>query len=213
MVDVGGFKLSATIRGQGKPVVVFEHGLKNDQKIWDNVRALIAEQTQTITYDRAGIGVSEVSKNPRCPEQFAEELHALLQKAELTPPYILVSHGTGDMTVRHFFAKYPTEVAGLVIIDGLGYDPGKLPGFAEEEACWHEANAIELLRSSTTWPDVPAVVVTLAKRATHPRIQIWLDKLPKVGQEVSQISEGWAPYDDSATVARAILKVLDAVRR
>jgi pimeloyl-ACP methyl ester carboxylesterase len=47
----------------------------------------------------------------------AAELHTLLQRANIPEPYVLAGHSFGGLYVRVFAAQYPTEVAGLVLVD------------------------------------------------------------------------------------------------
>ncbi len=47
----------------------------------------------------------------------AEELHSLLHQAGISSPYLLVGHSLGGLTMRVFAHLYPTEVAGLVLVD------------------------------------------------------------------------------------------------
>jgi pimeloyl-ACP methyl ester carboxylesterase len=47
----------------------------------------------------------------------AEELHTMLVNASIAGPYILVGHSLGGPVARQFTAKYPDEVAGLVMVD------------------------------------------------------------------------------------------------
>ena len=48
-----------------------------------------------------------------------EELHALLSGARISSQRILVGHSFGGMLVRAYAAKYPEQVAGLVLVDPL----------------------------------------------------------------------------------------------
>jgi len=45
------------------------------------------------------------------------ELHALLTKLNLKPPYVLVGASYGGILVRLYTSMYPAEVAGLVLSD------------------------------------------------------------------------------------------------
>jgi len=46
-----------------------------------------------------------------------EELHRLLGAAGVPGPYVLVGHSFGGLLVRLYAARYPQEVAGLVLVD------------------------------------------------------------------------------------------------
>ena len=70
-----------------------------------------------MTYDRAGYGWSDAGTSQQTGDDVAADLHALLVNAGLTPPYVLVGHSLGGLYVRSFTAKYPAEVAGLVLVD------------------------------------------------------------------------------------------------
>src|SRR5262249_7050589 len=72
---------------------------------------------QVCSYDRAGMGYSEPSSRPRTSGVFAEELHELLHQAGLSAPYLLVGHSMAGFNVRLFAALYPSEVAGMVLVD------------------------------------------------------------------------------------------------
>jgi pimeloyl-ACP methyl ester carboxylesterase len=45
------------------------------------------------------------------------ELHELLQRAGVHPPYVLVGHSLGGIIARKFEMKYSGEVKGLVLVD------------------------------------------------------------------------------------------------
>jgi pimeloyl-ACP methyl ester carboxylesterase len=45
------------------------------------------------------------------------DLHTLLAQAQEKGPYILAGHSTGGAYVRVFAARYPEEVAGMVLLD------------------------------------------------------------------------------------------------
>ena len=46
-----------------------------------------------------------------------DELHALLQAAEVPGPYVLAGHSWGGFMARFYAATYPDEVIGLVLVD------------------------------------------------------------------------------------------------
>jgi pimeloyl-ACP methyl ester carboxylesterase len=63
------------------------------------------------------MGWSEAGPLPRTAGRIASELHALLQAAAISPPYLLVGHSFGGFVIRIFASRYPAETAGLVLID------------------------------------------------------------------------------------------------
>lgn len=119
MVDVGGHRLHINCKGTGSPVVVIDAGLGDWSTSWGFVQPQVAKITRVCAYDRAGMGWSEPGPLPRDAAQFAKELHALLHNANIPGPYILVGHSLGGLPVRVFTHDYPSEVAGVVLIDSM----------------------------------------------------------------------------------------------
>jgi len=117
MVDVGGYRLHLNCTGSGSPTVVIESGWGDSSASWGWVQPEVAKTTRICTYDRAGMGWSEASPQPRTAREFAKELHTLLAKANEPGPYVLVGHSLGGYTMRVYAHDYPAEVAGLVLID------------------------------------------------------------------------------------------------
>ena len=116
-VDVGGHSLNLLIGGQGSPAVVFEGGFGTGIVSWSTVQKEVAAFARTVSYDRAGLGQSELGPKPRSAKQIATELHTALEKAGVKPPYLLVGHSFGGIYVRVFAERYPKEVAGMVLLD------------------------------------------------------------------------------------------------
>jgi pimeloyl-ACP methyl ester carboxylesterase len=47
----------------------------------------------------------------------AEELHALLLAANISPPYVMVGHSMGGYDVRVYTSLYRNEIVGMVLVD------------------------------------------------------------------------------------------------
>ena len=120
LVDVGGYRLHISCAGGGSgPTVVLEYGHQASYLDWYLVQPEIASFARVCFYDRAGYGWSDPSPQPRVPSVMAEELRRLLHAAGEKPPYILVAHSFGSFNAVVFTHKFPEEVLGLVLVDGL----------------------------------------------------------------------------------------------
>jgi pimeloyl-ACP methyl ester carboxylesterase len=124
-IDLGGYKLHLHCEGTGSPAVILEAGLGDWSSHWASVQKSLKTDTRVCSYDRAGYGWSDPGPKPRDSQRITEELHALLGKAKVEPPYILVGHSFGGLNVRLFASTYPEEVKGLVLVDAS--HPASLP--------------------------------------------------------------------------------------
>ena len=128
LVDVGGYSLHLNCVGSGAPTVVIEAGLGDWSASWSSwVQPEVAKTTRVCTYDRAGFGWSDAGPPSRTAQHFAQELHALLQRASVPGPYVLVGHSLGGLTVRLFAREYRADVAGVVLIDSMHPDQATGP--------------------------------------------------------------------------------------
>lgn len=117
LVDIDGYRLHMHVEGKGSLTVVLDSGAGGIGLGWELVRPAIAKVTRVVAYDRAGLGWSDPSPRPRDAVTMAEELHALMHHGNIPGPYILVGHSLGGPIARQFAARYPNEVAGLVMVD------------------------------------------------------------------------------------------------
>lgn len=119
MVDVGGFRMHIHCQGcrhgDSAPTVVMEAA--EFSLTWDLVQPEVARFARVCSYDRAGLGWSDRSPNPRTAANIVRELHTLLRQAGVDPPYVLVGHSKGGLFVRLYAHEYPDEVVGLVLVD------------------------------------------------------------------------------------------------
>jgi pimeloyl-ACP methyl ester carboxylesterase len=127
LVDVGGYRLHINCVGTGSPTVVIDAGWGDWSGGWSRVQPEAAKTTRVCTYDRAGMGYSEPGPLPRTAEQFAKELHTLLQHAAIPGPYVLVGHSMGGAPVRVFAHTYAAEVAGVVLIESMNPEEAGTP--------------------------------------------------------------------------------------
>jgi pimeloyl-ACP methyl ester carboxylesterase len=117
LVSLGSHRLHVHCLGDGSPVVVFDAALGGSSLSWTFIQPAVAAFTTACTYDRAGFGWSDAGPMPRTAGRIAAELHALLRAAEVPPPYVLVGHSFGGLSIRAYASSYPEDVAGLVFVD------------------------------------------------------------------------------------------------
>jgi pimeloyl-ACP methyl ester carboxylesterase len=117
LIDVGGYRLEARVKGSGNPTVVFETGFTGGTLLYWKLQDRIAERTRTLVYERAGLGRSDSGPQPRTAEQIARDLHKLLVALQIRPPIVLVGHSAGGLFMRVFAHEYPAEVAAMIFID------------------------------------------------------------------------------------------------
>ncbi|HEY1961346.1 MAG TPA: alpha/beta fold hydrolase, partial [Rhizomicrobium sp.] len=123
LVEAGdGARLNMYCIGHGSPAVVFDSGFEDWAPAWAAVQPDIAQFTRACSYDRAGAGFSTPGPRPRTNVRIADELHTALRNAGIHKPYILVASAFGSYNVRAFADRYPSDVAGLVLVDADATD-------------------------------------------------------------------------------------------
>jgi pimeloyl-ACP methyl ester carboxylesterase len=238
-INVDGHELRFLISGHGSPTVVFEAGGTGASggplEFWERVQPAVSHFARTVTYDRAGSGMSEPGPKPRDARQIARELHAALQKAGIAPPYVLVGHSFGGPLNRVFAGLYPDEVAGMILIDPT----------QEEFIEWNQARAgHDETRQDDEWKDiqaslaeahesrvpkgVPVVVIT----AMGPRVlpsfvtekqreemkltrpmwlkfhEEWVEKIPGGRHIITENSGHGVPFEEPGLVINEIRRVV-----
>lgn len=104
------------------PTIVLEAGSGGFAASMAWLHRELAEHTTVVAYDRAGYGFSDPGDRPLSAAAVADDLHDALQRRGLSGPYLLVGHSLGGGYVRVFTARYPDEVAGLVLLDPVHED-------------------------------------------------------------------------------------------
>jgi len=100
------------------PTIVFESGALNGSSYWNQVIDSISKHSNTIRYDRAGMGRSLPSTDTiRSSSQIAKELNELLDSLEIDKKIILVCHSAGGFYGRSFSHQFGNRVKALVLIE------------------------------------------------------------------------------------------------
>jgi pimeloyl-ACP methyl ester carboxylesterase len=114
-VDIGERALYLDCVGSGAPTVVLEGGITSD---WAAVQPAVAANDRVCSYDRPDSPGSRSDPAPqRNAQQVVDDLRALLTAAGESGPFVLVGHSMGGLYVQLYASEYPTEVAGLVLVD------------------------------------------------------------------------------------------------
>ena len=117
LIDVGDHRLYLSCTGSGEPTVILEPGLGGTSAAWGWIAPTVAAHTRVCVYDRAGRGRSDPSPDPQDGDQIATDLHTLLERAGVTGPLVMVGHSLGGLYVLDYAARYPQQVAGMVLLD------------------------------------------------------------------------------------------------
>jgi pimeloyl-ACP methyl ester carboxylesterase len=117
LVDIGGFRLHLHCRGEGSPTIVLDAALGASSLSWSLVQPDLARLSRVCSYDRAGFGWSDPGPMPRTADRIAEELHTLLARAGVPPPYVLVGHSFGGLVALIFARRFRSVTSGLVLVD------------------------------------------------------------------------------------------------
>ena len=109
------------------PVVILESGGGQGGYGWRKVQSGVAQFTTVCWYDRAGEGWSDPVSFARSSASIVSDLHELLQHAAIPGPYVLVGHSVGGEYVRIYANRFPSEVAGVVLVDSSHPDQREPP--------------------------------------------------------------------------------------
>jgi pimeloyl-ACP methyl ester carboxylesterase len=118
-IELDGRRIHLLVKGQetGRPTVILEAGIGSFSSNWAWVQTELAASTRVVAYDRAGLGWSDPAPEPQDAQQSAADLHAALEEAGISGPYVVAGHSYGGLVVRAFADLYPQDVAGMVLVD------------------------------------------------------------------------------------------------
>jgi pimeloyl-ACP methyl ester carboxylesterase len=140
MVDVGGRRIHLHCSGGGSRRFVLEAGALGTTEIWRWLQDALDDDARVCSYDRAGLGASDVNPDGFDPANVARDMKAALNAAGERGPFVLVGHSLGGIFVRDFAAAFPGDVQALVLVDPSHED--QLAGIPQDLA-----DKFELFRS------------------------------------------------------------------
>jgi pimeloyl-ACP methyl ester carboxylesterase len=191
LIDVGGYRLHALVRGKGSPAVVFLNGAGDYSFVWSLVEPDVSRFARTIAYDRAGDAWSDLGPTPRTLRQESSELHVLLERAGVRPPVVLVGHSYGGLLARVYAEQYPGEVAGMVLVDATHENTvlsiNNKPVRMRELATGRPVPAVQTMRGSPPRPPTEEDLrqfEEMRKLFGPPRIGPPFDRLPATARRL-----------------------------
>ena len=204
LVDIGGRSLYLECRGLGSPTVILEAGFRTRADVWTNdllqsdaARTMVfpgvAAFTRVCAYDRPGTSTviddvlrtsrSDPIAMPRTALDSVQDLHALLQAAQVSGPYVFVGHSYGGMLGRLYASTYPKEIVGMVLVDAFSEGladqmtteqwaaykalfqlvPDALAGYEDLEFTDLDTSVSQVREATTTSPLRPIPLVVLSR--------------------------------------------------
>lgn len=118
-VVVNGHQMNVYIKGEGSETIVFLSGAGIASPILDfkNLTDSLSKKYKVVVVDRAGYGFSEDSDQSRDVMTVFSETRQALSQAEVSGPYVIVSHSMASLESLAWQEKYPNEVRALIGLD------------------------------------------------------------------------------------------------
>lgn len=118
-VTVNGHQMNVYIKGEGSETIVFLSGAGIASPILDfkNLTDSLSKKYKVVVVERAGYGYSEDSNQSRDVMEVLSETRQALSQANVTGPFIILSHSMASLESLAWQEKYPDEVKALVGLD------------------------------------------------------------------------------------------------
>ena len=118
-VVVNEHQMNVYIKGEGSETIVFLSGAGIASPILDfkNLTDSLSKKYKVVVVERAGYGFSEDSDQSRDVMTVFSETRQALSQAEVSGPYVIVSHSMASLESLAWQEKYPNEVRALIGLD------------------------------------------------------------------------------------------------
>jgi pimeloyl-ACP methyl ester carboxylesterase len=121
-VEVDGSALACDIGGAGDRALAFVHGWCSKAEHWQAQAAHFELGYRVVRWDRRGMGRSRDAPAADSPQRHADDLAAILDRAEIAAAGV-VGHAGGGPAALTFAAAYPDRVTHLVLVDTGLHEP------------------------------------------------------------------------------------------
>jgi esterase len=179
------------------PALVLLHGMPSDGSTWEGVAAELAAGYWVITPDQRGHGASARTATYSL-EEMREDLRQFADALGLDR-FVLGGHSMGGTVATLFAERYPSRLAGLILVDspppdGSGaFDPGPRPD-GDLPYDWAVMSAIltQLNDPDPAWwaelPAITAPTLVIGGGPTSPVPQQLLAKLAGLVPEATLVT-------------------------
>ena len=119
MVSVNGHDMSVFMKGNGPQTLVFLSGAGTASPILDfkDLYDGLSKQYKIVVVERAGYGYSEDTSKSRDVSEVLSETRQALAKAQVSGPYIILSHSMASLETLLWQEKYPSEIQAIIGLD------------------------------------------------------------------------------------------------
>ena len=119
MVSVNGHDMSVFVKGEGPQTLVFLSGAGTASPILDfkDLYDGLSKQYKIVVVERAGYGYSEDTSKSRDVSEVLSETRQALAKAQVSGPYIILSHSMASLETLLWQEKYPSEIQAVIGLD------------------------------------------------------------------------------------------------
>ena len=118
-VLVNGHQMNVYVEGDGPETIVVLSGAGIASPILDfkEVSESLSKQYKLVIVERAGYGYSDDSNHSRDVMEVLSETRQALSQANITGPFIILSHSMASLESLAWQEKYPDEVKALIGLD------------------------------------------------------------------------------------------------
>jgi pimeloyl-ACP methyl ester carboxylesterase len=162
---------------------------------WDLVQSSVSKFTRVCTFYPSGTAWSDPFQNaahvlhssvspqslPTCDDRVAE-IRRVITHASVDRPYILVGFSVGALWERLYAARYPEEIAGIVIVDHAF-----LPDNTAPRA--HPANENTIIKNCSAGVVLLLALMALLAGGAARRESVTIDEVAHIGAGVSYLQK------------------------
>jgi pimeloyl-ACP methyl ester carboxylesterase len=110
-------KMHIWCEGNGEPTVLLDAGAGMFSSGWRWVMPEISPTNRVCAFDRSGLGWSEPAPPPFDGISAANELHQLLEQANIQKPFVYVGHSLGANMGQIYHHQFPDDLRALFLLE------------------------------------------------------------------------------------------------